>query len=497
MRKPVAGLALLAWSLALAVCGAWAQGRLAPWVEADAFADVRQAVAAAAGGTLHIRGPVAAEDVTIANCALRFDHGGMLVWAHTPPRIDAAIEAGAYRIFNGPGPVRGQPRAAAMLPEWCGAVGDGTHDDTAAIQQALDSGWDLVFTAPAYAVTHVEFSGNSRTYRFVRSALRGIAKRPTDSVMSVRNARHNTFYDVRVDQRFNTNYTAALHWWSVPQAKEGPSQYTVFYGLRIVNATIGLLYGDLESRQPPRNTMSENTVYSLICRGVETPIYFNQPNGFLFVSESVIDAFRGEWPHATRPDFEREARCIKLLYGNLRIHGGQITKCQSSQGLGIESYGNLSIDGAYIEIASDVIRLGNKPALEKWLPQSMLRLSGVDLLQLNDRKAIETAPGSSGVIQIANSQFKRAAPLTKSMTPVVATNGASGWSIIFNGSVFLNYNRSNILSASVPPTAPNAFDGTFLGSASRVGSDADGWISLDQGGAEPGGKPRQVPAVAP
>ena len=78
-------------------------------------------------------------DVTVpANICLKFDKGGILAPASGKTlTINGPISAGLWQIFGGYGTVTGTPKITETYPEWFGAVGDNSHNDTAAILAAM------------------------------------------------------------------------------------------------------------------------------------------------------------------------------------------------------------------------------------------------------------------------------------------------------------------------------------------------------------------------
>ena len=88
---------------------------------------------------------VLGEDITIpANCVLEFD-GGSISGKHTITGNNTGIKAGLIKIFNTDSDIVGSWSVVESYPEWFGAKGDGTTDDTAAIQKSLNSFKNIYF----------------------------------------------------------------------------------------------------------------------------------------------------------------------------------------------------------------------------------------------------------------------------------------------------------------------------------------------------------------
>ena len=99
-------------------------------------------------------------DLTIADdTVLRFQDGGVFdIAAGATLTINGAVDAPLQQIFTGPGRVViGPGRVERVYAQWWGARGDGKHDDTAAIQAAIDAptGGILFFPPGKYANTGV------------------------------------------------------------------------------------------------------------------------------------------------------------------------------------------------------------------------------------------------------------------------------------------------------------------------------------------------------
>ena len=87
-------------------------------------------------------------DLTVpANLLLRFTNAGRLeIAGGVTVTIDGPIDAPLWEVFTGPGTATfGSQNTAVreLYPQWWGARGDGEHDDTRAIQAALNAARDM------------------------------------------------------------------------------------------------------------------------------------------------------------------------------------------------------------------------------------------------------------------------------------------------------------------------------------------------------------------
>ncbi|OGV36375.1 MAG: hypothetical protein A2020_02555 [Lentisphaerae bacterium GWF2_45_14] len=68
---------------------------------------------------------------------LKIDNGAVIN-VKKKLEINGVLEAGIYKIFEGPGQVAGKVKTVNVYPQWFGAAGDGKNDDSDAIQKAAD-----------------------------------------------------------------------------------------------------------------------------------------------------------------------------------------------------------------------------------------------------------------------------------------------------------------------------------------------------------------------
>lgn len=102
----------------------------------DTFAN---AVTNAANKTLTINSTMAVpSSMTVSGVALKFEqHGQLVVASGQTLTLNCPIEAGRHQVFAGAGSVAGSPIIEFACPEWFGAAGNGTTDDTVAWQKAV------------------------------------------------------------------------------------------------------------------------------------------------------------------------------------------------------------------------------------------------------------------------------------------------------------------------------------------------------------------------
>jgi len=103
---------------------------------------------------------VLATNITIpANCVLKFE-GGSISGAYTLKGTETFIDANMMQIFGPSVTLAGTWRNNEAYPEWFGAKGDGSADDTKSVISVLKAPFPLVAFCKKYKITESLYVGN-------------------------------------------------------------------------------------------------------------------------------------------------------------------------------------------------------------------------------------------------------------------------------------------------------------------------------------------------
>ncbi len=244
-------------------------------------------------------------------------------WIKNRASINLSANNGSALVGYGTRTVAGKLGDFVSVKDF-GAKGDGTTDDTAAVQAAINatrSGGALLFPMGRYKVTQI-FSGRCETtWLFDKAALVAGATTQTDCVLKFEGL-HTRVFNMKIDMNFTLNYDCALWWYNAGES----SQHNDFYGLDIHYAKRGIIYGAKPGSTSTLYAQSENNIFGLRTRGVEKAVYSNHGNGFLFLITPHLVAHDEEWSvFGPANGYDRTAnRCFEVAAGHLIIEGGEV-----------------------------------------------------------------------------------------------------------------------------------------------------------------------------
>ena len=229
-----------------------------------------------------------------------------------------------------------------------GAVGDGVADDTAAIQAAINhtSTWNksLLFPEGRYAITQITTGEHTCTWYFEEAELLAISNAVSENCIVKIESFNSKFYGIKVNLNKKLNYRCAVWWYNATAA----SQYNSFFGLTIMQAWRGLVYGEFPGSTSTSLAQSENSIYGFQCYGVWQPLIMNHVNGVLMISAGQLVSSNDTWGGA----FDNENNFAFIAYaGALFIEGSEIQNsiaATTSYGAVVQG-GEVYLNGCIIE----------------------------------------------------------------------------------------------------------------------------------------------------
>lgn len=242
------------------------------------------------------------------------------------------------------------PHTIRSVKEY-GAVGNGTTDDTAAIQAAIDSGNSLHFPNGSYLVSNINFNQVSKAYYFNDATIVGSSTSAATSVVQI-TGHYLDFYDLKINGNKRSGDIAGIHWHSLSSG--APAQWVRIHNLNIVYCNIGILFGQLDGVTEVDAPQSENVVNNYLTRGVRIPIYMNQSNGFLHMNTPILDCQVFEYTIAEGAYPATASYAIKNIQGILHVNGGEVLKTTEQVGHCIWNQGNTYLHNVTIESATTI-----------------------------------------------------------------------------------------------------------------------------------------------
>lgn len=232
-------------------------------------------------------------------------------------------------------------------PEDYGATGGA--DDTAAVQAAFDSGFNVIFTQ-SYNVTEVTISGTGRTIDFNGHYLVGTNTGASLSAVLNITGVYLQLKSVHVNADFKS-YNSGIHWYSTGGSA---AQNNTVWGMVVINALYGLTLGPLPTLPSDTASQSENTIYDLVTRSTQVCISSNTVNGFVTLVSPILDCNPFDWasqPGYNVTTFNTDAKIIDCREGVINVIGGELLKTTSGLGYGIYGKG-IYLNGTVIESAA-------------------------------------------------------------------------------------------------------------------------------------------------
>ena len=251
------------------------------------------AIAAAAGnrvivpaGTYRLSG-----NVTVpAGVEVVFQQGGLLsIDTGITFTINGSLDAGLYQIFSGAGSVSlAAGSSERVLPQWWGAIGDGSTDCTAAIQAAINAasaaGGGIVFLPlGTYKITSITLYDNLTLQGVSKNAsiLEGTAAAGTMIITGTGSRKR--FISIRDVKIVATGYDIAVDWSDV---SHGDISYC-----SIMGADYGIvLQNQAYVNQIIHNRVTSNLVAVLFAAGVDGN---DEPNANFLTNLTIVSSLTG------------------------------------------------------------------------------------------------------------------------------------------------------------------------------------------------------------
>ena len=325
-----------------------------------------------------------------------------------------------------------------MTPNQISAAksGLGVTDLTLPCQAAIDSGYSLEWgdSSCVFGVSKLTFDQNGKTYKFNGAAILALATTAQDCLIDWK-AGYCTSYGAAFVLNYKNNYASTIHWHSASAGL--PAQANKFFGMSIDNAIYGILFGEFSPTVVVDAAQSENYIFGFRTRGVQNPLYCNQPNGFIKFIGGNLACGKNEWDINNPGVYSYTNSCVvTLLQGVVNIANADVQKTDTQLGYGlVNSGGILAISGSNPEIACQVLNLSGGYT-------SVYDTSGGYWGNATHSWCVLSG-STGGVLHVDGFVLNKAAAAATADTAFIDLGGASNWDVSL-GNLYLE-NQLNLI----------------------------------------------------
>ncbi len=351
--------------------------------------------------------------------------------------LAALLRASLAAVSPGARAETGTPDEGWICPSRCPG-----SNDTERVQAALDN-HGRVYLDRDYTIRSAVIHRIGQHVDFRGHALLAAPDGDAEPVLEIR-GRELTLRDVRVNANYRSG--AAVRWHSVTPNK--PAQYNKVFGMHIMHARTGLLYGD--TAVPVDAPQSENAIFGLTFRAVHVCLHVNQPNGFLYIVNSVIDCNAFEWTRDRPGQFdESSARSLLLQCGQVEISNSEILKTATKKGwmVDVRPSATLKLANCHFESAA-----------AGFLLSGSLWASNLSGLLNNDSAPVFDVPSKTALkfCALSNCRFQRPLDVSKySGTAAVRSGPESAGRIGMANCLFDGWPSARLSSGGVRSSGVN------------------------------------------
>lgn len=288
-----------------------------------------------------------------------------------------------------------------------GAFGDGYHDDTEAIQAALDGNPYKVVWFPygQYKVSQITISGLGRHIDFDRAIIVGNATSAKTSIVQIK-CGLSYIRNLKVAGIQNTNYECGVHWYTNNLNAYYPGKNRID-GLCLSECVIGLVIGARPNQADPIPAqgvivadgdatdapLSESYIFGMETFDCVTGMYCRQPNGKVCLVAPNLTGEDNSWASFS----PRSSTCAFTLAApngiELVILGGDVEQIQQSDGLLFQvGGGTVHMIGTCVEAVAPIYMGGN----------AIVRMHDITNFGNNNvsRPIFEIDDGAEGILQL-------------------------------------------------------------------------------------------------